>query len=76
MTRLPVTTARKVLQALQRAGFYIQHIKGSHYYLMHPNKPSARVTLAYHAKEDLKRRTLQSIIEQAQMSIDEFLNFL
>lgn len=43
---------------------------------MHPNKPSARVTLAYHAKEDLKRRTLQSIIEQAQMSIDEFLNFL
>jgi predicted RNA binding protein YcfA (HicA-like mRNA interferase family) len=52
-----------VLRALQRAGFAIHHTSGSHYILKHSGKPGARVTLPYHNR-DLKRRTLESILDQ------------
>jgi predicted RNA binding protein YcfA (HicA-like mRNA interferase family) len=64
-----------VLQALQRAGFFVHHTSGSHYILKHPDKPTLRVTVPYHNK-DLKRRTLASIIEQAGMTVDEFIQLL
>jgi len=72
---LPALKPAKVLRALQRAGFYIHHIKGSHYYLKHPDNPELRVTLPFHSA-DLKRRTLTSIIDQAGFSVEEFLKFL
>jgi predicted RNA binding protein YcfA (HicA-like mRNA interferase family) len=59
----------------QRAGFYIHHTKGSHYYLKHPDKPELRVTLPFHGA-DLKRRTLTSIIDQAGLSVEAFLELL
>jgi predicted RNA binding protein YcfA (HicA-like mRNA interferase family) len=62
-------------QGSQRAGFYVHHTKGSHYYLKHPDKPALRVTLPFH-NADLKRRTLMSIVEQAGFSIEEFLELL
>jgi predicted RNA binding protein YcfA (HicA-like mRNA interferase family) len=73
--RLPALRSRRVLQALQRGGFFIHHTTGSHYVLKHPDKPALRVTLPYHNK-DLKRRTLTSIIEQAGMTMDEFIGLL
>jgi predicted RNA binding protein YcfA (HicA-like mRNA interferase family) len=72
---LPALKPAEVLRALQRAGFYIHHTKGSHYYLKHPDKPGLRVTVPFHGK-DLKRRTLTSIIDQAGFSIEAFLEFL
>lgn len=72
---LPALKPAKVLRALQRAGFYIHHVKGSHYYLKHPDKPALRVTLPFHGG-DLKRRTLISIIDQAGFSVEEFLTLL
>jgi predicted RNA binding protein YcfA (HicA-like mRNA interferase family) len=72
---LPALKPAAVLRALKRAGFYIHHIKGSHYYLKHPDKPGLRVTLPYHSG-DLKRRTLVSITEQAGYSVEEFLELV
>jgi predicted RNA binding protein YcfA (HicA-like mRNA interferase family) len=72
---LPALRPAKVLRVLQRAGFYVDHIKGSHYYLKHPNKPKLRVTLPFHGT-DLKRRTLTSIIDQAGLSVEEFIDLL
>ena len=73
--RLPALKPREVLRALQRAGFFVHHTSGSHYILKHPDKPNLRVSVAYHNK-DLKRRTLESIIEQAGLTVDEFVSFL
>ena len=70
MNRLPPAKPRLVLRALQRAGFVIHHTSGSHYILKHPGKP-ARVTLPYHNR-DLKRRTLESILDQAGVTIEDF----
>jgi predicted RNA binding protein YcfA (HicA-like mRNA interferase family) len=73
--KLPALKSKKVLQALQRAGFFVHHATGSHYILKHGQDPTHRVTVPYHGK-DLKRRTLESIIDQAGLTIDEFLALL
>jgi len=73
--RLPALKPKDVLRVLTRAGFYLHHATGSHYFLKHPEKPAMRVTLPWHNK-DLKRGTLASIIEQAGYSSDEFAELL
>jgi len=73
--RLPAAKPREVLRALRKAGFFIHHTSGSHYILKHPDKPHLRVTLPYHNK-DLKRKTLSSIIEQAGLTIEQFIDLL
>ena len=75
MNRLPPAKPRRVLRALQRAGFVVHHTSGSHYILKHPAKPEVRVTLPYHNR-DLKRRTLECILEQAGLTHEEFLELL
>ena len=71
MSRLPPAKPRLVLRALQRAGFVIHHTSGSHYILKHPGKPGSRVTLPYHNR-DLKRRTIESILDQAGLTHEAF----
>lgn len=73
--KLPVLKPRRVLRALQRAGFFVHHTSGSHYVLKHPDKPAARITVPYHNK-DLKRRTLESIVRQAGLTAEELLKLL
>lgn len=75
MTRsLPVIRPKDVIKALERAGFFIQRVSGSHYILKHPTKPT-RVTVPLHNR-DLKRGTLQSIIRQAGFTNEEFVKLL
>jgi predicted RNA binding protein YcfA (HicA-like mRNA interferase family) len=70
--KLPALKPKKVIKALERNGFTIHHTTGSHYIL---KKGALRVTVAYHNK-DLKPRTLASIVEQAGLTAEEFLDLL
>jgi predicted RNA binding protein YcfA (HicA-like mRNA interferase family) len=72
---LPALRPARVVAALERAGFYVHHIKGSHHILKHPDRPALRVTIAVH-NADLKRKTLASIIEQTGMSGEESLKLI
>ena len=74
MTQFPVSKPRRVIRALERAGFVVHHTTGSHYILKHPDRPN-RITVAYHSR-DLKRKTLRSIIDQARLTVDEFVDLL
>ncbi|MBV9757622.1 MAG: type II toxin-antitoxin system HicA family toxin [Alphaproteobacteria bacterium] len=58
MTELPVVRPRQLLRALERAGFFLHHVRGSHHYLRHPDKPGVLVTVPVHNR-DLKRGTLR-----------------
>jgi predicted RNA binding protein YcfA (HicA-like mRNA interferase family) len=40
--------------------------------LKHPDKPGGRVTVPVHARETLYPKTLLAILEQAEMTVDEF----
>jgi predicted RNA binding protein YcfA (HicA-like mRNA interferase family) len=71
-SKLPALKPKVVIKALERHGFYVHHTTGSHYIL---KKGSLRVTIAYHSK-DLKPRTLASIIDQAGLTVEEFLDLL
>lgn len=73
--RLPAARPKEVLRALQRAGFFIHHVSGSHYVLKHESKPQLRVTIPLHNK-DLKRKTVSSIIQQAGLTAEEFMELL
>ena len=75
MSLSPPAKPRRVLRVLQRAGFVIHHVSGSHYILKHPEKPEARACVPFHNR-DLKRRTLESILEQAGLSSEEFRKLL
>jgi predicted RNA binding protein YcfA (HicA-like mRNA interferase family) len=72
---LPALTSRKTIRALERGGFFVHHTTGSHYALRHLQRPALRVVVPYHNK-DLKRSTLQSILKQAGLTTEEFLDLL
>ena len=72
---LPVIRPKQVLRALERGGWFVRGVSGSHYILKHSDKPTLRVTVPYHNR-DLKRGTLQSIVRQAGLMNEEFLKLL
>lgn len=74
MSRLPACTPAEVERALRRAGFVLDHTKGSHRYYRHPDRPGL-VTIAFHAKT-LKRGTLMAIVKHAGFTPDEFRKLL
>jgi predicted RNA binding protein YcfA (HicA-like mRNA interferase family) len=73
--RVPALKPKDVLRLLEREGFVVHHVSGSHYVLKHPHKKHLRVTLPWHGR-DLKRGTLGSIIQQAGYTTSEFLDLL
>ena len=74
MTRLPRVTAREVTAALRRAGFALDHVRGSHHYFR--SASGAMATVPVHAGETLKADTLRSILLQAGLSVEEFAALL
>lgn len=72
MPKLPVLTSREVIKALEKAGFLFERQKGSHRIYI---KGSIGVTVPYHNK-DLKPKTLQHIIKQSGLELEEFLKFI
>jgi predicted RNA binding protein YcfA (HicA-like mRNA interferase family) len=73
--KLPIVRPAEVIRALEHAGFFVRRVKGSHYVLKHPVKSTLLVIVPLHNR-DLKRGTLQSIIKQAGLTIEEFLELL
>lgn len=73
--RLPTLTSRKVIQAIERAGFVLHRVRGSHHFFIHPERPARLVVVPYHSG-DLRLGTLRSIIRQTGLSEEEFLDLL
>jgi predicted RNA binding protein YcfA (HicA-like mRNA interferase family) len=66
VTRFPSLTGRKLIAALKRAGFTVVRIKGSHYYLQHPDGRATVVPV--HAGEDIGRGLLAKILRDVDIS--------
>ena len=73
--RLPALKPKDVIRALEKAGFYVHHVTGSHQVLKHGADVRLRVVVPWHSK-DLKRGTLRGIIESAGLTPIEFLSLL
>ncbi len=73
--RLPALSSRKVIQALERAGFLRHRVRGSHHFFIHPDRPDLLVVVPHHGG-DLRMGTLRSIIKQAGFNEEDFLALL
>jgi len=74
MTRVPSLKPRQVVAALERSGFAVIRIAGSHYQLF--NEVTRRHTTVPHHNRDLPRGTVAAIIQQAGLTRDDFLRLL
>lgn len=73
MTRLPVLSGRECVKALQKIGFQAERQKGSHM-MLYRESSSTPVVVPDH--KELDRGTLRSIIRQAGLNVDEFVELL
>ena len=73
MPPLPVVSARECIKALEHAGFYFARQNGSHITLRR-NSPPNRVTVPNH--KQITPGTLKSILKQAGLTVDEFIELL
>jgi predicted RNA binding protein YcfA (HicA-like mRNA interferase family) len=71
--RLPAVTPRQAVRALERCGWQLDRVKGSHHVFRHPQHRHRVVVM--HAR-DLARGTLNAIIDASGVGRDEFLRLL
>ena len=74
-SRLPRITAVELLRALRRDGWQQVRQSGSHISLKHPIKRGT-VTVPKHAHVILKLKTLETILEQAELTADALRELL
>lgn len=74
MSRLPSLKPRQVVAALERAGFTVVRVIGSHYQMF--NERTRRHATVPHHSRDLPRGTVSVIIQQAGLTREEFLKLL
>jgi len=74
MPKLPSLTPQKIIKVLEKKGFVLDRIKGSHHIYYHP-ETKRRVVVPFH-KKDLPRETLLEILKQAGISKEELRDLL
>ena len=71
MPKLPSASGKKIIRSLNKMGFIIVRQRGSHVFMQ---RGEARVTVPLH--NPVKKSTLKSIMNQAGVTLDEFLEHL
>ena len=74
MPRFPVIKARELIRVLQKLGFYKFHQVGSH--AQFKNEKGIRVTVPIHGSLDIGRKTLKGILDDLELSVEEFIILL
>ena len=74
MPRLPAVKPREIIQFLEANGFVLDHTSGSHLVFYHPD--SKRRAVVPRHNRDIPKGTLMSLLREAGLSRDEFLEFL
>lgn len=70
---LPVISSRECIAALEKVGFYITRQRGSHIMLRRDDPPSKTVVPNH---RELRKGTLRSIIRDAGLTVEEFVDLL
>ncbi|MCL5997352.1 MAG: type II toxin-antitoxin system HicA family toxin [Chloroflexi bacterium] len=73
-SRLPRVTAGEVIRVLERLDFTLSRSSGSH--RIYKNKANRRVTVPYHAGKTLHPKVLTNILDDAGLSVDDFIAML
>lgn len=73
MLPLPILSAREVIKALEKAGWKFARQKGSHVMLI---KIGERRPLVMPNHKEIAKGTLRSIIREAGLTVQEFIELL
>lgn len=74
MPKLPIISGLKVVKALAKLGYEVDHQTGSHVILRQSKEPYRRLTVPNH--REISKGTLRAIIRQAGLMREEFLELL
>jgi len=74
MSKLPSLTPQEIIKVLEKKGFVLDRIKGSHHIYYHPEM-KRRVVVPLH-KRDLPKGTLLEILKQAGIDKEELRKLL
>ncbi len=73
MSKLPIISGKKCVQALSKIGFVVRFQQGSHIILVR-EEPKTRLSVPNH--KELDKGTLRAIIHQAGLTVSQFINLL
>jgi len=74
MSKLPRITGQKLIRALDKAGFQVIRVKGSHHFLRHSD---GRVTVVpVHRREVIGPGLMSKILQDCEMTRDELIELL
>lgn len=74
MPKLPVLSGKEIVKVFVELDYEVDHQTGSHMILRHKNSPHRRLTVPNH--KEISKKTLLSIIKQAGLTREEFVNLL
>ena len=74
MPPVPAVRGDRVVRALERAGFKVARIAGSHHVMRHPD--GRGTTVPVHPGRDVAKGTLRGILDDIDLSVDEFRELL
>jgi predicted RNA binding protein YcfA (HicA-like mRNA interferase family) len=73
-SKYPVLPPDEIIKALEKVGFHKTSQKGSHAKYKNSGNPQRVVIIPMH--NEIARGTLKSILEQANLQLEEFLSLL
>ena len=73
MSKLPVISGKKTIQALEKAGWIVVRQKGSHVILV---KSGRKANLSVPLHKELDPGTLRGLIKDAGISVTQFIKLL
>lgn len=72
--KLPRVSAAEAVRALEKAGFFLARQSGSH--RIYKNAEGLRITVPYHSGKELHPKILKSILRDADLTAEEFLELM
>ena len=71
MSQTPAVSGKQLVKVLERRGWYVKRIRGSHHIMRHPSIPDA-IPVPVHGNQSIKRGTLSNILRTAGISREDF----
>jgi len=75
VSQLPAVSGKQLIKILERQGWYVKRVRGSHHILRHPTIADA-LPVPVHGSRPIKRGTLGNILRTAGISREEFQKLL
>ena len=74
MPAVPAIRGSQVVKALEKAGFAVARITGSHHIMRHPD--GRNTTVPVHGGRDIRPGTLRSVLRDAKLTVEDFQDLL